>query len=228
MRAAGMEKTHTHCIWKSRGKNKATATGTSTTSVTNIITTDMMARIHPALPVDEPVAWKPRCIWRIRCGRKTEETLPQPSTTAIPASPSVSTGTTKFHSCESKALMHTSTNSSITPIKATARFLPERMRRGSTGKRKRVVKLCLSMPSELYERVNTLKKTARGAENVNTVQPLPLLLVGLKRGLMINTITIESEDTSKALSCGSRQKYFNSLRAITTVWLVIMRCRRLG
>src|SRR5437016_5026406 len=161
----------------------------------------------------------------MRCGRKTEETLPQPSITAIPASPSVSRGTTKFHSCESKALTHTSTNSSITPIKATARFLPERMRRGSIGKRKRVVKLCLSMPSELYERVNTLKKTARGAENVNTVQLLPLL-VGLKRGPMINTITIESEDTSKALSCGSRQKYFNSLRASTIVWLVIIRCRR--
>src|SRR5437588_4779166 len=97
-----MEKTHTHWMWKYRGKNNATATGTSTTAVTNIITIDMMARMHPALPVDEPVAWKPRCIWRIRWGNKTEEMLPQPSTTLIPDNPTTSTGSTKFQLCDRK------------------------------------------------------------------------------------------------------------------------------
>src|SRR6266567_589749 len=171
MRAAGMEKTHTHCMWKSRGRNNATATGTSTTSVTNIITMDMMARIHPALPVDEPVAWKPRCIWRMRCGNKTEETLPQPSTTAIPANPTTSTGSTNSQFCDRKPLINSSTTSSTNPRAATAMFLPKRMRRGSTGKRKSVVRPCLSIPRLLEERVKTVKKTASGEPKVNDCQP---------------------------------------------------------
>src|SRR6266581_6880585 len=122
----------------------------------------------------------------MRCGRNTEEKLPQPSTTAIPANPSVKTGNTKLQACDRNAPISTSSSSSTIPSAATDRFLPKRMRRGSTGNRKSVVRLCLSRPRVLYESINIEKKTARGAVNVST----PQLLLDpreLKRGPIINT-----------------------------------------